>query len=334
MVPDPKSFDYHLPPSLIADSPVSPRDHSKLLVINHQTDEITHRHFYDLADLLTPNDVLVLNQTKVFPARIFGTKPTGGKVEVLLLRQINLNTWEFISKPAIKTEINFSHGLVGHIDNNHIVFNIGGNEFLNVLDQIGHTPIPPYIHSSLSEKKLRQKYQTVYARHSGSAAAPTAGLHFTQDLLDKLHQKNIQIEYLTLHVGLGTFQPLREEHLKSGRLHHEYYSIDPDTAVRLTQAKSAGKRIIAVGTTTTRALESYFSDHCSPITDHQRSTDLFIYPPYKFKFVDSLITNFHLPQTSLLMLVASMYPKILDAYQIAIKNNYRFYSFGDACWII
>lgn len=167
---NPKDYDYYLPPELIANSPVSPRDHSQLMVINRQTGEISHHHFYDLADLLTPNDVLVLNQTKVFPARLFGTKPTGGKVEVLLLRQINLNTWEFISRPQIKNIINFSHGLTGHVDNNQIIFNIGGNKFLNILDRIGCTPIPPYIHSSSSEKTLRQQYQTVYARHTGSAA--------------------------------------------------------------------------------------------------------------------------------------------------------------------
>ncbi len=321
----PADFDYHLPPELVANSPVSPRDRSRLMVINHQTGEISHRHFYDLPDFLTPNDVLVLNQTKVFPARIFGTKTTGGKVEVLLLRQLNLYTWEFISRPKIKGDLIFSHGLVGHTNNDQIVFNLGGNDFLNVLDQIGHTPLPPYIHNSSSEALLRQQYQTVYARDNGSAAAPTAGLHFTPELLQKIKDKNIQVEYLTLHVGLGTFQPLREENLKTGKLHPEYYSIDPQTANRLSQAKLAHRRIIAVGTTTTRALESGFNKNI---------TDIFIYPPYKFKFVDSLITNFHLPQTSLLMLVASMYPKILDAYQIAINNRYRFYSFGDACFII
>lgn len=324
---DPQDFDYSLPPQLIANSPASPRDHSRLLVVNRQTRTYSHHHFYDLADLLTPNDVLVLNQTKVFPARLFGTKPGGGRVEVLLLRQINLNTWEYISKPRIRDIVDFSHGLVGRINNDQIIFNIGGNDFLNVLDQIGHTPIPPYIHNSSDEAILRQQYQTVYASPvaAGSAAAPTAGLHFTRKLLQKIKSKNIQIEYLILHVGLGTFQPLREENLKSGKLHSEHYSIDPATGERLNQAKSAGKRIIAVGTTTTRALETGFDKNV---------TDIFIYPPYKFKFVDSLITNFHLPQTSLLMLVASMYPKILDAYQLAIANRYRFYSFGDAMWLM
>lgn len=322
---NPADYDYFLPPELIANSPVSPRDHSKLLVINRSSNQISHHHFYNLPQFLTSNDVLVLNQTKVFPARIFGTKPTGGRVEVLLLRQTDLNSWEYISRPGIKDIVNFDYGLTARVDNNYLIFNIGGNDFLTILDRIGHTPIPPYIHNSSSESLLRQQYQTVYAKDSGSAAAPTAGLHFTPALLEELHQRNVQIEYLTLHVGLGTFQPLREENLKSGKLHTEYYSIDRATITRLTQAKSVGKRIIAVGTTTTRALETGFN---------QTSTDIFIYPPYKFKFVDALVTNFHLPQTSLLMLVASMYPDILDAYKIAVDNKYRFYSFGDACLII
>ncbi len=321
---NPADYDYFLPPELIANTPTSPRDHSKLLVINRSTNNVSHHHFYDLPQFLTANDVLVLNQTKVFPARIFGTKPTGGHVEVLLLRQIDLNTWEYISRPGVKDTINFDYGLIAHVENDRLVFNIGGNQFLEILDKIGRTPIPPYIHNSSDEDTLRQQYQTVYAKDIGSAAAPTAGLHFTSKLLNQLKSSGVQVEYLTLHVGLGTFQPLRTENLKSGKLHCEYYSVDSKTAKRLIQAKQAHRRIIAVGTTTTRALETGFNKNV---------TDIFIYPPYKFRFVDSLITNFHLPQTSLLMLVASMYPKILDAYRVAIKNHYRFYSFGDACWV-
>lgn len=348
---DPKNFDYHLPKNQIANQPLKIRDHSKLLFVDRSCQQFFDHQFFEIENYLDSNDVLVLNQTKVFPARIFGQKSTGGKFEILLAHQISLDSWEALSRPRLKIGqiLNFSDTFIAKVIDSHpdtgiitLKFNQSSKDkFYNSLDEIGRTPIPPYIKNSQSENKLRQVYQTIYAQYTGSSAAPTAGLHFTQNLLSKIKNRGVQIEYITLHVGLGTFQPLRPENLKTKTLHSETYFIDPGTASRLKTAKASGKRIISVGTTTARCLESYFID------PKKNTTQLFIYPPYKFKFIDSLITNFHLPQSSLLMLVSAFtsYPNtsqkftsfpgslIGRAYHHAIQNDYRFFSFGDAMWI-
>lgn len=331
-------FFFDLPPSLVAQTPASPRDDSRLLTINRTTGQLGHYHFYDLPRLLLPDDVLVFNQTRVIPARLFGHKTTGGKVEILLLRNTGPHLWEFISHPGLKSGqvINFAPEFTAQVVSPETlklkIKNLPGRQAgLKLLDSIGHTPIPPYIHSQAPETTLRRQYQTVYAKTPGSAAAPTAGLHFTKTLLKKLPQPK---EFLTLHVGLGTFQPPSPSQIASGSLHHEYFELPPGTAARLNAAKAAGRRIIAVGTTTTRVLESC-ADPTGLLIPRSGDTDIFIRPPYKFKFVDGLITNFHLPGSSLIMLVSafSSWPIIQNAYSIAIKKKYRFYSFGDATFI-
>jgi len=336
-------YSYCLPESLIANKPSGKRDHCRLLTLNKNTGQVDHLHFYDILNLLGPNDVLVLNQSKVFPARLFGKKDSGGDIEVLLIHQINSDTWMAISKPrpAIGRQIIFDHNLIGQVIKSdpingqiQIKFNYKNNYFFQVLDKIGHTPIPPYIKSHQTEAKIRSEYQTVYAKQTGSAAAPTAGLHFTKKLLSQLKAKGVQIEYVTLHVGLGTFQNLRPENIESKTLHSEFYEIKPAIARRLNRAKQNGKRIIAVGTTSVRTLESA-TDKNQQIIAGKKSTNIFIYPPYQFKFVDALITNFHLPESSLLMLISAFAGKqnTFTAYQQAIKNKYRFFSFGDAMFI-
>ena len=384
---NPQDFSFELPENLIANKPEKKRDHCRLLSLNKTTNEINHLVFSDLINLLGSNDVLVLNQSKVFPARLFGQKSTGGKFEILLLRQLSSSTWLAISKPrlTINQELSFGHRLNGKViksnkDNGQIEieFNQKHQQFLQTLDLIGHTPLPPYINSKETETEVRKEYQTVYAKELGSAAAPTAGLHFTKKLLSDLKKKGIQIEYVTLHVGLGTFQNLRPENIATKTLHQEFYEIKPEVATRLNLAKQQGKRIIAVGTTSVRTLESastinneFLKNSEFTIFDglerashiHQpkkcvkknfensqknynenikyflqpgkSSTQIFIYPPYEFKFVDALITNFHLPESSLLMLVSAFTSKdiILNAYQQAINNKYRFFSFGDAMFI-
>jgi len=371
----PTDFSYNLPENLIANKPEKKRDHCRLLSLNKSNGQIDHLNFFDLVNLLGSNDVLVLNQSKVFPARLFGQKSTGGKFEILLLRQLDSVSWLAISKPrlAVDQVLIFGHDLSGKVtksnkDNGQIEieFNQKHQQFLQTLDLIGHTPLPPYINSHETEKEVRKEYQTVYAKELGSAAAPTAGLHFTKKLLADLKKKGVQIEYVTLHVGLGTFQNLRPENIATKTLHQEFYEIDNDTATRLNLAKQQGKRIIAVGTTSVRTLESaaIINDELSKNSEftifdglerashiHQpkkcvkknlcflqpgkSSTQIFIYPPYEFKFVDALITNFHLPESSLLMLVSAFTSKelILNAYQQAIENEYRFFSFGDAMFI-
>jgi S-adenosylmethionine:tRNA ribosyltransferase-isomerase len=338
-----QDYSYNLPESLIADQPCDQRDHCRLLTLNKTTGEINHLHFYDILNLLGPNDVLVLNQSKVFPARLFGKKDSGGEIEVLLIHQISSDIWMAISKPRPNAgrQITFEHNLIGQVIESDqitgqikIKFNYKNNQFFQILDKIGHTPIPPYIHSSQTEQQIRSEYQTVYAKETGSAAAPTAGLHFTKKLLSQLKTKGVQIEYVTLHVGLGTFQNLRPENIESKTLHSEFYEIKPTVAKRLNQAKKDGKRIIAVGTTSVRTLESA-TDKNQQIIACKKTTNIFIYPPYQFKFVDCLITNFHLPESSLLMLVSAFAGKenIFSAYQQAINQKYRFFSFGDAMFI-
>lgn len=336
-------YDYNLPKCLIANQPSKKRDHCRLLCLDKKTNLVTHHYFYDLVKFLGPNDVLVLNQSKVFPARLFGKKDSGGDVEVLLIRQLNLNTWLAISKPRPKVgkKIIFDKNLIGEVVKSNpvtgqieIEFNYKNENFFQILDQIGHTPLPSYIKSRQKESQLRKEYQTVYATKIGSAAAPTAGLHFTKDLLSKLKKKGVQIEYITLHVGLGTFQNLRPENIESKTLHTEFYEIESSTAKRLNLAKKNGKRIVAVGTTSVRTLESSLNTK-NQIQSGTHTTNIFIYPGFKFKFVDSLITNFHLPKSSLLMLVSAFSSKdqIFFAYKEAIKKKYRFFSFGDAMFI-
>jgi S-adenosylmethionine:tRNA ribosyltransferase-isomerase len=322
----PGDFYYDLPPELIAQAPVSPRDHSRLLTIDRKTGALDHYHFYELPKLLRPDDVLVFNQTKVIPARLYGTKPTGGKVEILLLRNTGNDIWEIISHPGLKPGqiVNFSSKLFASVKSPNTL-QLSSNNY-QLLTKLGHTPLPPYIHSTKKESILRRQYQTVYANKAGSAAAPTAGLHFTQKLLARLPQ---QKEYLTLHVGLGTFKSPTPAQIKSKTLHHEYYELSKEVASRLKKAKSSGRRIIAVGTTTARVLET------TNLKPQSGETNLFIQPGYKFKVIDGLITNFHLPGSSLIMLVSafSSWPIIKNAYETAISQNYRFFSFGDACLI-
>ena len=369
-------YDYPLDEKKIANQPVFPRDTSKLLVLDRQTGALEDRRFYELADFLSDKDVLVLNETKVFAARLLGKKQSGGKVELLLIKQINLDTFEAISKPGLKmgqrlffprrsflesdgslsADLDFSDFLQAEVifrDENsakvQVRFNQSNATLLAEIDLCGFTPLPPYIKPTQNEDEIKAEYQTVYAKEEGSAAAPTAGLHFTEELLAKLKQKGVQIEKITLHVGLGTFAKLTSENLASKTLHSEYYEITAEVADRLNQAKKAGKRIIAVGTTTTRSLESavLLSASQRELSAAAQESNIFIDPPYQFNFVDALITNFHLPKSSLLMLVSAfssapntpeeftnfLHSKIGQAYLHALENDYRFFSFGDAMLI-
>lgn len=348
-------FDYVLPEELIADEPLARRDSSRFLIVDRKGGSLEHTQFFDLVDMLDERDVLVLNKSKVFPARMFGKKVTGGKVEILLTHQVALDTWRIISRPGLKVglEILFGSGVKGAVVKRDEVsgeaemqFSFPQKTFFEALDSIGNTPIPPYIHSKLSEEDLRRRYQTVFAKEMGSVAAPTAGLHFTDELLQKLEKKGVYIEYVTLHVGLGTFQSLRPEHFNTKSLHGELYEVSEGVAKRLNEAKHQGKRIIAVGTTTTRTLESIVNE-TGVLVAGSGETKLFIYPPYKFRFVDSIITNFHLPKSSLLMLISAFasHPNtsivftnfseslLGKAYMEAVMHMYRFFSFGDVMWI-
>jgi S-adenosylmethionine:tRNA ribosyltransferase-isomerase len=345
-------LNYRLPESLIAQSPANPRDSSKLMTVNRESHEINHYIFHDLTNLLTNNDVLVFNDTKVFPARLIGTKDTGGKVEILLLKELRKGIWEAIHKGSLheNAEILFRklQAKVLKVKEQLVELDFTPKDnFQYLLNQEGYTPLPPYIESSKSENEIRNLYQTVYANNLGSAAAPTAGFHFTKELLNKLQNKGIQIEYVTLHVGLGTFLPIKEDIIEKHQIHREWYSLDEDTANNLNLAKIKGKRIITVGTTTTRVLETCCIRN-GELTAQEGETGIYIYPPYKFKFVDALITNFHLPKSTLLALVSSFvsFPNTYDnfsnfensligkAYKQAIDTNYRFYSFGDSMLII
>ena len=327
-------YSFHLPPEQIAQTPARPRDHSRLLAVNKISGRLSHHRFYELPRLLLPGDVLVFNNSAVFPARLYGRKNSGGKVEILLLRKINASNWEFISHPGLKPgqKITFSHNFSAEVDGfNNLKLSIKNDKLLT---HFGHTPLPPYIHSEVTEKVLRKQYQTVYAGKPGSAAAPTAGLHFTHRLLNQLSTMNYQQEFVTLHVGLGTFKPPGPDQLQSGTLHYEWFTLPSAVTRRLNAAKSAGHRIIAVGTTSVRVLETC-SDKSGMLHPRTGYTNIFIRPPYRFKFVDGMITNFHLPGTSLIMLVSAMasWPVIRRAYQAAITEKYRFFSFGDACLI-
>jgi S-adenosylmethionine:tRNA ribosyltransferase-isomerase len=348
-------FHFDLPTELIGQRAIEPRDSCKFMVLDRRTGTIAHLIFKDLVDILSDDFVLVLNDTKVFPARLFGTKESGGKIEVLLLKQTSLDTFECIVRGKIKVGQNliFGSNLAGSVLTKSeegevsLKFNFSGPDLIAKIDELGKTPLPPYIHSTDEEKELREKYQTVYAREKGSAAAPTAGLHFTPELLEKLAGKGVQIEKITLHVGLGTFKPVTEEQVVSKTLHSESFWLTPAVADRLNLAKRSGKKIIAVGTTTCRVLESQ-ADELGKLSAGEGETNIFIQPGYRFKFIDGLITNFHLPNTSLLMLVTALisapnspigfknFPDSLmgRAYTEAIKNKYKFFSFGDAMLII
>lgn len=348
-------FDYSLPQSLIANSPSIPRDHSRLMIIDRKTDKIENKYFYNIVDYLTSNDVLILNKTKVFPARLFVEKVTGGKVEILFLKEIKSGIWKALTHPGLKIGVNIAigkhlfqvigkDGLESTIDTH-----LSKKRLMKLLQVYGHTPIPPYIKSESLEKELRNEYQTVYAEKVGSVAAPTAGFHFTNNLLKNIEAKGVQIEYITLHVGLGTFSPIKTKNIEDFKIHSEEYYIDKNTAKKLNKAKLEGKRIISVGTTSVRTLESVSNSKGQLDLNKLRGpTNIFIYPPYRFKFVDALITNFHLPKSTLLALVSAFvcYPNTKDkfksfekslmgkTYQMAIREKYRFYSFGDTCLII
>lgn len=352
---DISKFDYQLLREYIAKKPANPRDSSKLLVLNRTTGETRHTVFHNIINYLTKDDVLVFNKSKVFPARIYGKKKTKGKVEVLILRFLGDSTCEAITKPGLflHDEILFE-GFTGKVTKRNgyitnVKFSIPEEELQNKINIYGHTPIPPYIDKTdLSEKDLREKYQTVYAKTVGSAAAPTAGLHFTKELLKKMNRSGIQTEFVTLHVGLGTFASVKEKEIEKHNIHEEYFSVDPETIKRLNSAKKEGKRIIAVGTTSVRVLETLV-DKNNLLTTHnlRPTTNIYIYPPFKFKFVSGLITNFHLPKSTLLMLVSAFVSvpntkhKFADfkssiigkAYSEAVAKGYRFFSFGDAMFI-
>ena len=335
-------FDYYLPEELIAQTPLQKRDSSKMLVLNKENGEIEHKHFNDVLDYLEEGDVLVLNDTKVIPARLLGVKEeTNAVIEILMLKEENENVWECLSKPAkrikIGTIVDFGNGKlkaecvgIGEEGIRKFKFIYKGI-FYEILDELGEMPLPPYIHEKLNQK---DRYQTVYAKNIGSAAAPTAGLHFTLELLDKIKEKNIKIEYVTLHVGLGTFRPVSVENVKEHKMHSEFYVMSEETANVLNEAKKNNNRIISVGTTSTRTLETIMNLY-GEFKECSGWTDIFIYPGYEFKAIDALITNFHLPKSTLVMLVSALAGKenILNAYKVAVDEKYRFFSFGDCMFI-
>ena len=336
-----EDFDYYLPKELIAQTPLKERDHSKLLVMDRNTGELTHDRFDNIINYLNKGDVLVVNNTKVLPARLIGNKiDTNAVIEVLMLKELDNDTWECLSKPAkrvkIGTIIKFSDELscecvkIGEDGIRHFKFIYNGI-FLEILDRLGEMPLPPYIHEKLKDKTM---YNTVYAKELGSAAAPTAGLHFTTELINKIKEKGVIVENITLHVGLGTFRPVEVEDVKNHKMHSEYYEMSEETAKVLNEAKKNNKKIVAVGTTTTRTLETILNLY-PEFKECSGWTDIFIYPGFKFKAIDALITNFHLPKSTLVMLVSAFSKKeyILNAYNEAVKNKYRFFSFGDAMLI-
>lgn len=333
-------FDYDLPQELIAQHPMEPRDHSRLLVVDKKTGEIEHKHFYDLVNYLKPGDVLVFNDTRVIPARLHGTKDTGAHVEVFLLTRRDATDWEVLVRPGKKLQvgakINFSDELscevIEHTDfgGRVVRFKYDGI-FEEILDRLGETPLPPYITAPLEDK---ERYQTVYNRERGSAAAPTAGLHFTKELLQKIKEIGCEEVFVTLHVGLGTFRPVSEAKIEDHKMHKEFYTVSQEAADAVNKAKAEGRRIIAVGTTAVRTLEAAGAD--GQLHAGSSWTNIFIYPGYKFRLVDDLVTNFHLPQSTLLMLVSTLSTReiMLQTYKKAVEEKYRFFSFGDAMFII
>lgn len=335
-------FYYNLPEELIAQTPVEPRDQSRLLVFNKESGELEHKHFYNVFDYLKAGDCLVLNDTRVLPARIFGTRvDTGSIVEFVLLKQKEQNIWECLAGPGKKAKVGhrftFSEKLSAEVievldDGNRIVKFTPNGEFFAVLDEVGQMPLPPYIKEKLQNK---ERYQTVYSRELGSAAAPTAGLHFTKEMLEKLKEKGVNIAYVTLHVGLGTFRPVKVDDVTEHKMHSEHYSITQENADIINKTKQNGGRVICVGTTSCRTVESAMQ-RFGEIKECSDDTSIFIYPGYTFKCMDGLITNFHLPESTLIMLVSAFagYEKTMNAYNVAVAEKYRFFSFGDAMIII
>ncbi len=335
-------FDYYLPEELIAQTPLKKRDSSRMLVLDKQNGNIFHKTFSDIIDYLNPGDTLVLNDTKVIPARIIGVKEeTGAVIELLLLKNIDDNNWECLTRPAkrvkVGTVISFGDGMLkatcSSVGEEGIrVFSLSYDGILyEILDKLGTMPLPPYIHEKLEDQS---RYQTVYAKNIGSAAAPTAGLHFTKELLNDIKNKNVNIAYLTLHVGLGTFRPVNVEDVTKHKMHTEYYSISKETCDIINKTKESGNKIVVVGTTSVRVLETVMN-RFGELKECSGVTDIFIYPGYKFKIVDNLITNFHLPKSTLVMLVSALAGRdnIMKAYHEAVLNKYRFFSFGDAMFI-
>ena len=336
-------FDYELPEELIAQTPIKKRDESRLMVLNRKEQTIEHKIFKDIIDYLKPGDVLVRNNTKVIPARLYGKKETGAKVEFLLLNNIEGDIWESIVRPGNKLHVGakviFGDGI---LEAEILEVMPGGTRkvefkyegiFNEILDKIGLMPLPPYIHESLKEK---DRYQTVYAKYNGSAAAPTAGLHFTPELLEKIQEKGVEIANVTLHVGIGTFRPVKEDTVEAHKMHSEHFYIKQEDVDKINKARQEGRRVIAVGTTSCRVLESIADENTGMVKPIEDDTEIFIYPGYKFKCIDGLITNFHLPQSTLLMLVSALAGKeyIMKAYNEAVKEKYRFFSFGDAMFIM
>ncbi|MBN2088037.1 tRNA preQ1(34) S-adenosylmethionine ribosyltransferase-isomerase QueA [candidate division KSB1 bacterium] len=337
-------YDYHLPETFIAQSPFEPRDHCKLMQLNRKTGEISHHKFYEIIDFLNPSDVLVLNETRVLSARLIGRKKTGAKIEVLLLKQIDEIHWEALAKPgrrfrkgnsAIFGDSESTIQVVDELDEGIRLIKTtpAGEKFLQLIEKIGHIPLPPYIKRP-DQPADHQNYQTVYADKAGSVAAPTAGLHFTVELIDSIQKKGIPIIPLTLHVGLGTFRPVEKADIREHRMHAEYYHLSAENARLINEAKAKGGRIVAVGTTSVRTLETLATNE-QTIQPGFGWSKLFIYPGYQFKIVDAIITNFHLPKSSLLMMISAFtsLPILKLAYQQAMENQYRFFSYGDAMFI-
>ena len=335
-------FYYDLPQEYIAQTPIEPRDHSRMMVLHRDSDDIEHRHFYDIIDYLSEGDTLIVNDSRVIPARIYGYKEdTGAKIEFLLLKQLDGLRWETLVKPGKKAKIGtrfiFGDGLltaevVDIVDDGNRIVELHSEENIySTLDKIGQMPLPPYITEKLEDQ---ERYQTVYSHELGSAAAPTAGLHFTNELLDRIRAKGVNIGYVTLHVGLGTFRPVKVDDVTKHKMHSEHYEVPAETAELIKATKAAGKRVIAVGTTSCRTLESVAAT--GDIRACDGFTDIFIYPGFEFKVLDGLITNFHLPESTLIMLVSAFYgyDKTMKAYEIAVKEKYRFFSFGDCMAIL
>lgn len=336
-----EDFDYELPEERIAQKPIEPRNASRLMVLDPVANTVEHRHFYDLNDFILPGDALILNDTRVLPARLYGRRePTGAQIEVFLLRRIDQDSWETLVRPGKKAQIGqvvrFSEELsaevMAHTDfgGRIVKFRYAGI-FEEILDRLGETPLPPYIHEKLDD---RERYQTVYCREEGSAAAPTAGLHFTKEQLASLKEKGVNIGFVTLHVGLGTFRPVQVSRIEEHTMHREYYHLPEETAALIRRTKAAGHRVVAVGTTSIRTLESA-AEAQGEIAAKSGWTDIFIHPGYRFKIVDALVTNFHLPKSTLLMLISAFAGRefVLSAYEEAVREGYRFFSFGDAMFL-
>lgn len=339
-----EDFYYDLPKEYIAQTPIEPRDHSRMLVVHRSQDRIEHRHFYDILDYLTDKDCLILNDTRVLPARLYGIKEgTGARVEFLLLNQKEKDVWEVITGPGKRakegTKFTFGDGIL-HAEvlsvlengNRLAKFTYEGDTIFPVLEKIGEMPLPHYITKKLENG---ERYQTVYSKELGSAAAPTAGLHFTPELLQKIRDKGVKIGFVTLHVGIGTFRPVKAENIEDHHMHSEHYHLPKETADLINQTKANGGRVIAVGTTSCRTLESV-ATYCGEIREADNWTSIFIYPGYKFKCIDGLLTNFHLPESTLIMLVSAFYDreKVLEIYKTAVQEKYRFFSFGDCMLLI